>query len=126
MVKSFTISNRGLYSRISARVPQGSVLKPLLYLLYTTDIPTTEIIVLDIFANDSAIMAIDAAQEKGTEKLQAAINNVSQWTRLENHIQWSKGDSRHMHAHKNSDQYYILLYYKLSLQNIFIYILMED
>ena len=66
---------------ITAGVPQGSVLGPLLYLLYTADIPTTENTVLDMFADDTVIMATDTVQEKATGKLQIALNNINQWTR---------------------------------------------
>lgn len=66
---------------ISAGVPQGSVLGPLLFLLYTADIPSTENTFLGTFADDTVVMTTDSNQEKATERLQIAINNINQWTK---------------------------------------------
>jgi hypothetical protein len=42
--------------QIKAGVPQGSVLGPVLYLLYTSDIPTTEDTLLATFADDTVVL----------------------------------------------------------------------
>lgn len=64
-----------------AGVPQGSVLGPFLYVLYTSDIPTTDQTFIGTFADDTAIMSVDESQPRAVEKLQQALNNVSKWTR---------------------------------------------
>lgn len=82
--RKFRVAHDGAFSAfypIAAGVPQGSVIGPLLYLLYTADIPTTEKTVLGTFADDTVIMATDTSQVKATESLQVAIDKISQWTR---------------------------------------------
>lgn len=63
-----------------AGVPQGSVLGPFLYVLYTADIPTTDETFIATFADDTVIMSADESQPKAVDKLQQALNNVSKWT----------------------------------------------
>jgi hypothetical protein len=71
----FRIKHEDAYSdlrKIHAGVPQGSVLGPILYLLYTSDLPTLEQTVVATFANDTAIMAIGDNNSESTQKLQMA------------------------------------------------------
>lgn len=66
---------------ISAGVPQGSVLGPVLYLLYTRDIPLDGGTMLGTFADDTAILTTDKAVNVSARKLQDAVNNIIQWTK---------------------------------------------
>jgi mannose/fructose/N-acetylgalactosamine-specific phosphotransferase system component IID len=64
---------------IKACAPQGSVLGPILYLLYINDVPTTSNSTMATFADDTAVMAIGETVEGSTRKLQSAVNEVSIW-----------------------------------------------
>jgi predicted RNase H-like HicB family nuclease len=62
-------------------VPQVSVLGPVLYLLYTSDLPQHEVSTVASFADDTAIMAVGDSVEEATEKLQRAVEKVKNRTR---------------------------------------------
>jgi hypothetical protein len=73
----FRIKHEDVYSdlrKIHAGVLQGSVLGPILYLLYTSDLPTLEQTVVASFADDTADMAIGDNNCKSTQKLQMGYN----------------------------------------------------
>lgn len=81
--RKFRISHEGAYTgfySIQAGVPQGSVLGPFLYLLYTADIPTSNNTFIGAFADDTVIMATNESQQNAVENLQHAIDKVSSWT----------------------------------------------
>ena len=67
--------------KVCAGVPQGSVLGPVLYLLYTNDIPQSDGVVTATFADDTALLATDQDIQSATNKLQTAVNNVTNWTK---------------------------------------------
>jgi hypothetical protein len=62
-------------------VLQGSVLGPVLYLTYTSDLPQPEGTTVATFADETAIMAVRDDVDKTTEKLQRAADNINNWTR---------------------------------------------
>jgi hypothetical protein len=62
-------------------VPQGSVLGPVLYLLYTYDVPQTANTKIATFADDTSVMAVGENIEEATDKLQQAINAINSWTK---------------------------------------------
>lgn len=66
---------------INAGVPQGSVLGPILYLLYTCDIPDIQNVTIATFADDTAILAIGYDNVETAAKLQEACNRVTDWTK---------------------------------------------
>lgn len=69
------------FRQILAGVPQGSILGPTLYLLYTSDIPKTVGTKMATFADDTSILATGINTRYATIKLQSAINKVHDWTK---------------------------------------------
>lgn len=68
--------------RIHAGVPQGSVLGPVLYLLYTRDIIHGQGTLIGTFADDTTILAVGDDAKAATRKLQKSVNKVNEWTLL--------------------------------------------
>ena len=62
-------------------MPQGSVLVPVLYLLYTSDFPKLENSTVATFADHTAILTVGNSKEESTGKLQRAINKIQKWTK---------------------------------------------
>jgi hypothetical protein len=78
----FRIKQGSRYSdlkEIKAGVPLGSVLGPVLYLLYTRDVTQTAHTKIATFADDTAIMAVGENIEEATVRRQQAIKVVNSW-----------------------------------------------
>lgn len=64
---------------INAGVPQGSVLGPTLYLLFTSDLPATEGVIIGTFADDTAALAVHEDPIRASNILQSCLNNITEW-----------------------------------------------
>lgn len=66
---------------IKSGVPQGSVLGPFLYLLYTADLPTPDdrSVSIATFADDTAILASHYNPVRASQKLQEHISKIELW-----------------------------------------------
>lgn len=65
--------------RIEAGVPQGSVLGPVLYNIFTCDMPVCDEVVVATYADDMAYLASDKNPEVASAKLQKQLNVTHSW-----------------------------------------------
>lgn len=75
----FTGSEHSGIHPIAAGVPQGSVLGPTLFLLYTMDIPQARNVTTALFADDTAVTSCNVNYDTAVSNLQLAINQISTW-----------------------------------------------
>lgn len=108
--RSFTVKIKDQYSRlhpILSGVPQGSVLGPILFLIYINDLPKglPHDIVVKLFADDTKLYHIH--QNKTANHLQLALNQISDWAKKWG-LQFSLDKTHVMylgHSNKITDYY---------------------
>jgi hypothetical protein len=63
------------------RVDQESVLGPIIYLIYKSDLPTTDNTTIATFADSTAILDTHEDPTIGSMKLQATVNKKNVWAK---------------------------------------------
>jgi hypothetical protein len=76
-------------------VPQGSVLGPFLYTIYTADIPQSPFTTLGTFADDTAILSNHPNPITASAHLQTHLQSIEKWTRKWR-IKINEGKSKHV------------------------------
>lgn len=80
--RSFFVSINENYSSfgcINAGIPQGSVLGPVLYTIFTADMPTIEKLTTATYADDTAILATNESPVIASNLLQNQLNLLQDW-----------------------------------------------
>ena len=70
------------FKKITYGVPQGSILGPLLFLLFINDLPLyTSNVFTDLYADDTTLYDVQDSMEQIKNNLQTALNNLYIWCR---------------------------------------------
>ena len=80
--RTFIVRSQDKYSplkKITAGVPQGSILGPLLYIIYTADMPTNLSTHTSTFADDTAFISVNHDPKVASQNLQSHINELEAW-----------------------------------------------
>lgn len=70
---------RSSFYNIEAGVPQGSVIGPILYNIFTYDLPTSDNVTVATYADDIAYLSCHESAVTASENLQEVLNGAQRW-----------------------------------------------
>ena len=79
MHATFCNGKMSSFQTVNIGVPQGSVLGPLLFLLYMNDLPMHTSAQCNMFADDTLLYCLNNTLEEGLLDLQSEVNRVALW-----------------------------------------------
>lgn len=76
--------NNTVSSQINIKygVPQGSILGPLLFLLFINDLPLHTNVFTDLYADDTTLYETNSSKKEIEVQLQKALSDLAQWCKL--------------------------------------------
>ena len=92
------------WTNVTSGIPQGSVLGPILFLIYINDLPDVVNSIVKLFADDTKIYA-NVNTIENQERLQEDINNLMEWSDSWQ-LKFNKSKCKHLHLGRNTDTTY--------------------
>ena len=92
------------WTNVTSGIPQGSVLGPILFLIYINDLPDVVNSIVKLFADDTKIYA-NVNTIENQERLQEDINNLMEWSNSWQ-LKFNKSKCKHLHLGRNTDTTY--------------------
>lgn len=96
--RKFRVKHRTALSSvrdINSGVPQGSVLGPVLYQIYTADLPKSDQVSMATFVDDTALLSTHVNPNTASRELQDYLNDLQVWLR-DWRIKVNEGKSAHV------------------------------